>query len=184
MNISKLFSILKGDQRGFTLVEMIVGVAIISAISGAAATSITQMNDTVINNRNQLSTISQVQNAGHWIQVDTKTAQKIEVDPGETGLPVKLTRIDWNSTMHEITYEAVNNQLLRHYAVNGVATSTIVIARSIIANPQSTNCQFVDTDPIPDGIGDELVFTVTTTKGVNSYEQTETRVFKFESRSD
>lgn len=181
--LSKLLSIVNKDHKGFTLIELLVGLAITGAIGGGIVTTIIQTNDTVIRNRNHLDCVIRVHQAGYWIQVDTKAARTVELDPGDTGLPVTLNWYDWEDREFEVTYDVVADELQRNLSINGSEVSTMTIASSVVSGSPSTSCRFVDTDAPPDGMGDVLVFTLTVTEGSAQNQKTETRIFKFEPKA-
>ena len=182
MKIRSILSMIR-NQKGFTLPELLVGIAIMGAISGVGTTTIVQMNHGVIENRNHISAVNQVHNAGYWIQVDTKMAQNVEVGATDSGLPLALSWVDWNNTSHRIIYTVVDDQLLRGHLVNGVGSGTITAASSIVSGSPSTSCSFVDTDDPPDGNGNVLVFTLTATDGSGTSASSETREFRYEPRT-
>ena len=98
---------LKTSQRGFTLVELLVGITIAAVVVGAAsATTITMMR---LNPRNNDWAIAlhQVQNAGHWISHDVQTAQgEIIVGDGNPTL-LTLTVPEWDDALDEVVNKTI-----------------------------------------------------------------------------
>lgn len=62
-------------QRGFTLVEMAVGLGIVSLISVAAAGTVYQVLNGSQRSNDHMAAVRQVQNAGYWISRDARVAQ-------------------------------------------------------------------------------------------------------------
>ena len=80
---------LKTSERGFTLIELVVGLSIAAFVVGAASmTTITMMRLTPQNNDWAVA-LRQVQNAGYWISHDVQTAQG-DITVGD-GNPTFLT---------------------------------------------------------------------------------------------
>ncbi|MCJ7655339.1 MAG: type II secretion system GspH family protein [Dehalococcoidia bacterium] len=79
----------KMGERGFTLIELVVGLSIAAfVVSAASMTTVTMMRLTPQNNDWAVA-LRQVQNAGHWISHDIQTAQG-DITVG-TGNPTFLT---------------------------------------------------------------------------------------------
>ena len=80
---------LKTTERGFTLIELVVGLSIAAFVVGAASmTTITMMRLTPQNNDWAVA-LRQVQNAGYWISRDIQMSQG-DIVVG-TGNPTLLT---------------------------------------------------------------------------------------------
>src|SRR4030043_855287 len=80
---------LKTTERGFTLIELVVGLSIAAfVVSAASMTTITMMRLTPQNNDWALA-LRQVQNAGYWISHDVQMAQG-DITVGD-GNPTFLT---------------------------------------------------------------------------------------------
>ena len=80
----------KMTEKGFTLLEAVIAVAIMAIVVGAMATTTT----TILLNHGraaeQNTILPQVQNAGHWITHDVQTARNITAgDPN--GFPLSLS---------------------------------------------------------------------------------------------
>jgi len=80
--------LMQGNQRGFTLVEVMVGVLIMALVGLAAAMAIIQ----VVNagrNSSHMSALRQVQTAGYWVSRDGLQAQDV-LDSDPDTLPIEV----------------------------------------------------------------------------------------------
>jgi len=83
---------LKGKQSGFTLVELLIAVAILGAIGGALSMAIVTIMKTTDSTKDQAVILQQVQNAGYWISRDVQMAE--DVSPGAGGALVTVNQAD------------------------------------------------------------------------------------------
>lgn len=174
MKLRELLSI-KKSQMGVALTELMVGIAVVSAIGSVMVATIVQTDAIGTSSHNRIVSVNHVHNAGYWIQVDTKMAQTIHLDNGDSGLPLILNWVEWDNAEHQVTYTVTNDELLRIQSVNSSTPNAISIAQSVNMAPDFTNCEFAD------GV---LNFTLTTSEGNGSHMNTETRVFSFKPRAE
>ncbi|MFW0860383.1 MAG: prepilin-type N-terminal cleavage/methylation domain-containing protein, partial [Dehalococcoidia bacterium] len=85
------------SQRGFTLIELIIAIAITGIIIGGIVMTIFQVISVNALTANHLTAVRQVQNAGHWITSDAKMAQSVATT-GASGFPLTLTWSEWGGT--------------------------------------------------------------------------------------
>ena len=135
---SKVLSISRG-QKGFTAIEMLVAVAITSLIGGGVVTAISLTVNTSVRNSDHALAVNEFRNAVYWIRRDAKMAQTIQIDAGESGLPLVLSWVEWDNSQHNVTYELDNGKLMRIYSVDG-DESTILVAENV--DPTSTSFNF------------------------------------------
>ena len=149
------------NQSGFTLIEIIIAVAVAGLIISAITGTIFQVFTTNTRDTAHMVAVKQVENAVHWISRDAQMAQVIE--PGEdSGFPLNLSRIGKNN-WYQVTYTLGGGELQRLYSVNGEDPIVTLVARFI--DPEMTYCEFEE---------DVLIYKITTAVGDGS--QSESRV--------
>jgi len=167
------------NQRGFTLIELMVVIAITGFVTSGATMAILQVINGSARTNNHMTAVRQVQNAGYWVSRDVHMVQNIVADPTGGGFPLTLTWTDWgNNEEHQVVYTLLDmpsgglKNLQRSHSSNGI-TETIIIAQFIDptvkdGEPQ-TKCEPTN---------GSLVFTVTATVGGGSQGQSETRIYE------
>ncbi len=159
---------LKTTEKGFTMVELLVGLSIAAFVVGAASmTTITMMRLTPQNN-NWTVALRQVQNAGYWISRDAQMSRgEVLIDP-VPGTFLTLTLPQDQDPVNDMT---VNYELQN---INGV-TWLIRTASTGGQTAIATDISGTDADYDPD-IG-TLTFTITATQGdipvTREYEATQ-----------
>jgi prepilin-type N-terminal cleavage/methylation domain-containing protein len=164
---------MKLGERGFTLVELLIALAIMALVSGAMATATVQVFRCTERNNNRMTAVCQVQNAGYWISRDARRAQGLTSD---NLTPPDFLALSWTDESTGDTYQVTYTledmsdgglkKLLRSESVNGGANATVLVARYIEAGSDKTSCEFTD---------NTLILTVTATVGSGSQVETETR---------
>jgi len=165
MKMRKLYK----DQRGFTLVEMLVVVVLIGLISTGITAAIIQVLNINTRASNHMIAVRQVQQAGKEVSKDTLQAQNV-TPGGVSGFPLTLAWTDWEGLANQVTYTITSdNELQRSHNIDGDR----VIAKYIDPDQTKTRC---------DWDGSVLTFTVTATLGSGQYEAIETTVYQIEPR--
>ncbi len=107
------------NQKGFTLIEILVVVALTGMLSTAISGVVMMTFDIISDNRAHVDAISQVQNAERWIQRDCKMAQFVRIerdpaDPTDTGM-LHMRWTTWDNVRIQVTYwvDPATNELLR-----------------------------------------------------------------------
>jgi len=164
---------LNRGQQGFTLIEMLVAIALTSIIGTAAIMAIHQVLIGTVLSNDQNTVINQVRNAGYWIEHDALMAQSVNAS-GESEFSLTLTWTDWDDDAHQVVYGLEPSpgelkRLQRQETINDTQVTTTTVGRYIDAD--NTSCHW-----------DGEVLTVNITAQVG--DKTETRTFQAKPRPD
>lgn len=177
-------------QQGFTLVEILVAIAVTGVIGAAVGTLAFQTVNINASNTNRQIAITQVENAVHYVSRDTQQAQYIiptditdialVVDPITNevsfdlvaGDKLALTWIAWDNTKNEILYTVVSGTLQKTTTINSSFISTVNIAdnMSIASGTWNVNTKVCS-------------FQIEATVGVGRSQKAESRTFQIIPRS-
>jgi prepilin-type N-terminal cleavage/methylation domain-containing protein len=171
---------MKPGEKGFTLIELTVTVAIVALIAAGANMSIFQVLKGTERSNDHMTAVNQVQNAGYWVSRDTQMAENVTVD---NLTPPAFLVLAWTEedtgVGHQVTYtlEAMPGsglkRLIRNHSIDGGAANTALVAQYIDPDPGMTKCQFIN---------GTLTLTVTASISSRSQTKTETRVYKIAPR--
>jgi len=162
MNMKRLHK----DQRGLTIIELLVLIVLTGLITAAVTTTFFQVFDMNTRTANHMSAVSQVQQAGKLVSEDILQSQVR--DPNPTGGEFLI--LGWNSTgIHEVTYTLEDGELWRIESIDGGGELTTRVAEYIDSDPTMTSCHLE---------GTVLIFKVTATVG----EESETREYRVQPR--
>ena len=122
------------NQEGFTLIEMLVALAITGLIGTVIAMSIFQVFNINDSTSNRVIAITEVGNAGYWIMRDAKMAQNIIFD---TEAALTLAWAGYESAVNKVSYTYAGSELWRQvttYDCSGVeiATSQMLVAKHTV----------------------------------------------------
>ena len=128
----------RAGQKAFTLVELLVVVALTAIITMVTGTVVIQMLTESQRSSGRLTASQQVQNAGFWFKRDGAMAQTVMLDDLSTGDITEFITLewtDWDGTSHRSAYTLEDagsglNRLMRSYSVGG-NTQTMFVADSI-----------------------------------------------------
>ena len=152
------------DQRGLTIIELLVVIVLTALITTAITTTFFQVFDMNTRTANHMAALSQVQQAGKLVSEDMLEAQADMIDDSPSG-PAEFLKLGWNSTaVHEVIYTLEDGELWRSETIDGDPTMTRV-AEYIDSDPTKTSC---DWDPV----NKVLIFKVTATVGEESEQRT------------
>ncbi len=131
---------LSGNQRGFTVLEMMVTLVLTALISLGATMASAQVLNETSRNADYVTANRQAMNAIAWISRDAEMAQVVEgtgVFP--TGQLV-FTWTTWEDDVDCVVYSLSAGQLRRVKTVNGGAPVETVVAEYINPDPGLTGC--------------------------------------------
>jgi len=168
MKIGKL----NKDQKGFSLLELIIVIALTGLITAAITMTVFQVFNMNTRTANRMAAVSQVQHAGKVVSEDILEANTVDAgnDPDTPELELlTLTRNDTatNST-HEVIYILDEGVLWRSESVEGEEGEIVTRVAEYI-DPAQTSC-------VP--VGTAFRFTVTATVG----DESETRIYRVQPR--
>ncbi len=172
--------IINKNQRGFTLIELMMAIAITGVISSGITMTFYQVVTGGARANNHVTAISQVQSAGYWVSNDAVLAQDV-VDTPPTGFPLILSWTGWDNKEHVVTYSLEDmagglKALQQSHAVDDEDPTVTVVARFIDPDPDETNVVYIDTTG--DDIEDTVILTVRVIVGSGKEAQFETRVYR------
>ena len=161
------------DQRGFSIIELLVVIVLTGLITTAITTTFFQVFNINARTANHMSALSQVQHAGKLVSEDILQAQEIDPSP-TTGEFLEVGWTAQNSTT-VVVYTLENGELWRTESIDGGGPTTTRVAEYIDSDPTKTSCDLQ---------GEVLVFTVTATVGAGTVnEESETRTYRVQPRA-
>jgi prepilin-type N-terminal cleavage/methylation domain-containing protein len=157
-------------QAGYTLIELLVAIAISSVLAAGIAFTITQIFDNNTKATMQMEVIQDTTNSGFWLNKDALGAAAITT--GENaGFPLSLGHVDQDDNQHLIIYSISEDELIRSAYQNDDLISKMIIADHVDINENRTNCILE---------GNTLTVKITSTVS----DASETRIYKITSRID
>jgi prepilin-type N-terminal cleavage/methylation domain-containing protein len=169
--------LLHKNQKGFTLIEVLITVMILAGIGVVTTAAIGQL---VQSNRtsNHMVAVRQVQQAAYWVNRDVVQAQDISVPDVNGGFPFTLNWIDWGSgEAHEVVYNLTDcsgGLCLSRNATAGANSTTTIVGQYIYdgtAPPRPTECSWNATERV-------LTLNITAKVGL----QAESRTYEIKAR--
>jgi len=178
---------LNKDQRGLTLIELVIAIALVGVITGGITMTILQVFTMNTRTSNHMTAVRQVQHAGFWVSPDVQMALSVNASAG-SGFPLTLIWLEGGSNdVHEVIYTLEDmpsggfERLQREHYIESELDSTTIVAEYI--DPAETSCCCdCDDDGACDGDctcdDKSVIFTVTATVG----GQSETRIYEIKPR--
>jgi len=168
------------NQKGFTLIEVLIAVAIFAVVAVAANAVIVQI---VQSNRtsSHMVALRQVQTAGYRVNLDGLQAQSISVSnvSGSGGFPLTLNWTTWEGgEFYTVVYNLINPSgglyQLQRQETAGTDTTTTIVGQYIYLGtepPRSTECSWNATEKV-------LALNITAMVGL----ETESRTYEIKPR--
>ncbi|MCJ7669535.1 MAG: type II secretion system GspH family protein [Dehalococcoidia bacterium] len=169
---------LKKNQRGFTLIELIIVIGLTGIITAGITLTIMQVFNMDARTRNDMIAVYQVRQAGKLVSEDILEAKTVTTGVS-SGFPLTLTQIKIvgaTNYTHTVIYTLVDmsgglKKLQRSESINGGVPTVTPVAEYIDPDQTKTRCDW-------DNVNKILTFKVTATVG----EQTETRTYEVKPR--
>ena len=147
--MKKLLSRFKSNQKGFTLIEILISIAISAVLGFGAAAVLSQMFGENRRATTSMENTQQVESVGYWLTRDALIAQTIE--PGASaGFPLRLKWQNWdfdingNIVNNQVEYSISGENMMRTKSVNGITESQSRVASNI--DVTGTSCIYSATD--------------------------------------
>jgi prepilin-type N-terminal cleavage/methylation domain-containing protein len=147
--MKKLGTGLAGEgQKGFTIIELLVAIAITAVIALGVAVAVYQMFSVNSSSSNRVLAVNQVQNAGYWMSSDAEMAQYMATGATENGFPLTLRWVDWDGVGHQVIYTLDEDagEINRQYYLKPVGateyslSSESMVAKNISIDTDETYC--------------------------------------------
>ena len=170
--IGRRLRLMHRGQRGLTLVELLIAVALVGIVTAGVTMTISHVFTRSVHTRDHMTAVRQVQSAGHWVSRDALQAQVIEPDPeGQGGFPLTLSwqwEDEETERKVEVRYVLQGDQLHRIRFVDDTVEDSGVVAQFVESVEVSPRTYY----------GGKITFTVT----ANVAGQRETRVYEIRPR--
>jgi len=136
---------MKRREKGFTLLEVLIGVAIMAIVVGAVAMTTTTLLLNEGQAAGQNTALPQVQNAGYWISRDVQMARNVVFDDPDFLLSLDIPVDTDENNDYTIDYLFDGDKLKRRvYDSLGTLTSETFIAEYI--DTSNTTFSALDAD--------------------------------------
>src|SRR4030042_1717408 len=126
---------LKLNEKGFTLLEVLAAVLILSSVLTVTSAAVIVLMKTTQQNTDWNVNLRQVQNAGNWISRDALMAQVVDID--NPGVLLNLSWSDWEGNSFNVDYMLTEDHMLMRSLNGGTAE---LIAEYIV--PAETVCDW------------------------------------------
>lgn len=126
--ITRRMAALPGEERGVSLVELIVGIAIAALVMAYISTAVVQFYQVTRWGNSQLFLASDFQTASLWLGRDA--AESAAFTAGAGNVYGTLSWAD-GSNAYRYSYSSLDQALVREHLLGGVVQSTLSVARHI-----------------------------------------------------
>jgi prepilin-type N-terminal cleavage/methylation domain-containing protein len=140
---SRLFSFKSRGQSGFTLIEVLVVLALGGFVAVGASSTVFQMSTVSDLSMSRMGAVKQLENTLYLINRDSQMAQSIQAS-GPAGFPLTINWVTWDMVSHSVTYSLSGSEVTRSEIIDGGTPVVTTVARDVVADAVSTNCQYAD----------------------------------------
>jgi len=134
---------MKYGEKGFTLLETVIAIALIAVATGSAGAAIFQVFRGTERNNDYITAVRQVHNAGYWISRDTQMAQSVTTEPD-------FLTLSWTEDAtgdpiyHSVTYSFEDltdgiGKLKRSHVSSAGADEETLVAQYIYYDPNDVD---------------------------------------------
>ena len=133
-----LDSCLRTGQSGYTVIELIAGLAIAGMLTAGLTAYLIGAMSVVHDSHDRTQSLMQVENAGFWISRDVQMSENMTF--GENaGFPWLLRWKDTDYNQYVVTYSVNGTDITRSLVKNSGNSTLSLIARDVDISPSSTN---------------------------------------------
>jgi prepilin-type N-terminal cleavage/methylation domain-containing protein len=130
-----------GGQRGFTIVEMLVSLALTGLIGLGATMASAQVLNHTSRNSDFTTASRQAMNAIYWVSRDAQMAQTIAgADAFPEAGDLVFSWTTWDNEVDRVVYTLADGRLRRQYSVDGEDPVETLVADYINPDPGLTGC--------------------------------------------
>lgn len=129
-----------GSSRGFTLIELMISVTILTIVTGIFGAAMFQVLSIQRFWTDDIRAVRETRHAGSWFSGDALNAtdvldaggvDRLTCTPSPSVQQVTLTWTDTSGTAHNVVYSVTGDELLRDFDSNG---TPLVLASRLVAN--------------------------------------------------
>lgn len=139
------------SSRGFTLVELLVSITILTVVVGIFGAAMFQVLSIQRFWTADIKAVREVRHAGSWFSGDALNATdvldsedvRLTCTPSPSVQQIKLTWIDQSGTSHSVVYSVTGDELLREWYTSGTSNGIpLVMATRVVSDSVSfTLCE-------------------------------------------
>jgi prepilin-type N-terminal cleavage/methylation domain-containing protein len=132
----------KRSQVGFTLVELMIAIAVSAMIMVGSMQILSHMVVTTAQNRANTMAMLQVQYVGFWVTEDVVQARPDGVSLGDAqGFPLTIQWKQWNGVEHKVVYSVEGDETWTLYREDLTQGGNATVGESL--DPAGTRCEWV-----------------------------------------
>jgi prepilin-type N-terminal cleavage/methylation domain-containing protein len=127
-------------RSGFTLIEILIAIAITLTIAAGISLSFNQLITVNASSVGRETAIKQVENAVQYISRDAQQAQTVTTSG--SNFPLSLTWTSWSNDHYLVSYNLSGNRLMKQLTLNAGQPASTFVADYIDTSAGMTTCSF------------------------------------------